>query len=294
MSVLKQVFATPGRVVAVYRYLLRADGQIESRARVEKVLSPEPLLGAAGSREMIRGAVAESIKMGLMIEDEDGDRVRLNPDLPPAARKRETGPARIAVTLADLLLRGNDENEDFALLLAWYLDQDVRSAPGEWEAFSDAVDQQVGGDRFGLTKNDNPYNQFDDWACFLGFAWRQAHRKTVRLTPDPTEHLRLRLPEIFGSPGTRVAAAPLAERLAEVCPVFEGGRFRREVDRRTGRRREREVSSVTAHAWFRLADEGRVRVEQSAGDADVVLFPDGDNSVRCSAVAWARDAEARR
>jgi hypothetical protein len=176
--------------------------------------------------------------------------------------------------------------------LVWDLDQDVRSAPGDWEAGSAAVDAEVGGDRLGLT-NDNPYNQFDDWACFLGFAWRQAHRGSVRLTPDPTQHLRWRLPEVFGSPGARLAAAPLADRLAQVCPVFEGGGFRREVDRRTGRRRERRLSSVTAHVWFRLADEGRVRVEQSAADAEVYLLPDGDVSVRCSAVTWMPGVEVR-
>lgn len=288
MSVLKQVFATPGRVAAVYRYLLQADGQSETRDRLEAVLSPTPLLGAKGTREMVRGAVNECVKMGLVAEE--GDRVHLHPDLPAAARDRHHGSARIAVTLADLLLRVDGENEDFALILAWYLDQDVRSAPGDWEAFALAVDREVGGDRMGLT-NDNPYNQFDDWACFLGFAWRQAHRGSVRLTPDPTRHLRSRLPEVFGRPGARLAAAPLADRVAEVCPVFEGGGFRREVDRRTGRRRERELSSVTAHAWFRLADEGHVRVEQSAGDAEVFLLPDGDGSVRCSAVTWTSAAE---
>jgi hypothetical protein len=291
MSVLKEVAATPGRVVVVYRYLLQAEGQSEARDRLEAVLSPQSLFSNRGGRELIHAAVIECIKMGLI--EEEGDRLRLHPELPPAARKRDAGPARISVTLADLLLRGNAENEDFALLLAWYLDQDVRAAPGDWDAFSTAVDHQVGGDRFGLTTNNNPYNQFDDWACFLGFAWHQAHGKSVRLTPDATGHLRLRLPEVFGRSGTRIAPAPLGERLAQVCPVFEGGRLRREVDRRTGRSREREVSSVTAHAWLRLAEEGLVKVEQSAGDADIFLFPDGDGSVRCSAVTWTRRTEVR-
>ncbi|HEX5727784.1 MAG TPA: protein DpdG, partial [Longimicrobiaceae bacterium] len=246
MSVLKQVAASPGRIVAVYRYLLQVDGQSEMRDRLEAVLSPTPLRGAKSDLDMVHKAVNECVKMGLLAEE--GGRVRLHPDLPPAARDRHNGSARIPVTLTDLLLRVDGENEDFALILAWYLDQDVRSAPGEWEAFSLAVDRQVGGDRLGLTNNDNPYNQFDDWACFLGFAWRQAHGKSFRLTPDPTQYLRWRLPEVFGRPGTRLAAAPLADRLAQVCPVFEGGGFRREVDRRTGRRRERELSSVTAHA----------------------------------------------
>jgi hypothetical protein len=292
MSILKEVAATPGRVVVVYRYLLHTEGQRETRDRLENVLSPESLYGTKGGKlDTVHKAVNECIKMELV--DEQGDEVRLHPNLPPEARNRRSGDARIAVTLADLLLRGNDENEDFALLLAWYLDQDVRSAPGDWEAFSEAVDRQVGGDRMGLTKNNNPYNQFDDWACFLGFCWRQAHGRSVRLTPDPTGHLRLRLPEVFGSLGTRLAAAPLADRLAQVCPVFEGGRFRREVDGRTRRHREREVSSVTAHAWLRLAEEQQVKVEQSEGDANVFLFPDGDGSVRCSAVTWTRGAEAR-
>jgi hypothetical protein len=276
--------------MAVYRYLLQAEGQCETRDRLEKVLSPESLFSARGGREIVHKAVNECIKMDLL--EEDGERVCLHHDLPPGSRKRGIGPATITVTLADLLLRGNDENEDFSLLLAWYLDQDVRSAAGEWEAFSAAVDRQIGGDRLGLTKNDNPYNQFDDWACFLGFCWRQAHGTSARLTPDPTEYLRTRLPEVFGKPGARLAVAPLADRLAQVCPVFEGGRFRREVDRRTGRTREREVSSVTAHAWFRLAEEGRVEVEQSEGDASIFLFPDGDGSVRCSAITWTRRTEA--
>ncbi len=283
MSVLKQAAATPSRITAVYHYLLRVDGQAESRERLEAVLSPDSII-TDGSRDMIHNVINECVKMGLVESDEGKGEVRLHTDLPKEARNRRSAMQRLPLTVADLIFRGNAENRDLALIIAWYLEQNVVAAPGDWKTVAETLGQQVGGDCFGLT-SDVRYHQFDDWACFLGFAWHHGGRREI-LTPDPTQHVRWRLKEVFRSPGTRLTPAEAVRRLAEVCPVMEMGMLRSEVCERMGRHRERELSSVSAFAWFRLWDEGCVDVESAAGDADVFILPDGNRSFRCTSLTW--------
>lgn len=228
--------------------------------------------------------------MGLLVEDEES-RVGINPDLPSAARDRRYGMARLPLTITDLVLRGNEENQDLARLLAWYLAQDVGSAPGDWESLSPVLGRQVGSERLDLTNNAR-FGQFKYWVCFLGFGWCHVREGKEWLVPDPTAHLRRRMAEIFGS-DSRLSPAQAMQRLAEVCPVFEGGWARRDVEDQIGQRPERTISSATAHAWFRLQDEGLVEVEARSADADVLLFPEGERTVRCSALIRRKTGGAR-
>ena len=63
-------------------------------------------------------------------------------------------------------------------------------------------------------------------------------------------------------------------RLAQLCPVFEGGFLRAEIDR-VLTREPGALSSTTALAWLRLRDEGLVELTQES-DAATLLLPDGD------------------
>ena len=70
---------------------------------------------------------------------------------------------------------------------------------------------------------------------------------------------------------------PLPEvmnRLAQICPVFEGGFLRAEIDR-VFTREPGTLSSTTSLAWLRLRDEGFVELIQES-DATTLLLPDGD------------------
>jgi hypothetical protein len=279
MSVLKTAYATPSRVAAVYRFLLAQGRSTVSQETVEAVLSPTTLPDVE-TQDMVGGAVQESIKMGLVHREEG--RLALHPDLPAAARDRKHGAARLPLTVTDLILRGNEENHDLARLIAWYLAQDVTSAPGDRDSVSSALGDQVGNDKLGLT-NDARFGQFKYWICFLGFAWMHARSGKEWMVPDPTRQLRWRLDTLFDSE-TRVSPARVVKRLAETCPVLEGGWLRKEVEDQIGRRPERNLSSATAHAWFRLEEEKVVQVERGSADAEVYLFPDGGAVVRCSAL----------
>jgi hypothetical protein len=277
MSVLKTAYATPSRIAAVYRFLLAQGRATVSQETVEAVLSPTTLPDVE-TQDMVGGAIQESVKMGL-VHREDG-RLGLHPDLPAAARDRKHGVARLPLTVTDLILRGNEENHDLARLIAWYLAQDVASAAGDRDSVSAALGDQVGSDKLELT-NDARFGQFKYWICFLGFAWMHARDGKEWMVPDPTRHLRWRLDTLFESED-RMPPAQVSKRLAEICPVFEGGWLRKEIEDQLGRRPERSLSSATAHAWFRLEEENVLQVERGSADAEVYLFPDGGAVVRCS------------
>ena len=279
MSVLKTAYATPSRVAAVYRFLLAQHRSTVSSETVQAVLSPTTLPDVE-TQGMVGGAIQESIKMGL-VHQEDG-RLSLHPDLPAAARNRKHGWARLPLTISDLILRGNAENHDLARLIAWYLSQDVTSAPGNRSTISSALGEQIGSDKLDLT-NDARFGQFKYWICFLGFAWMHTREQKEWIVPDPTQQLRWRLPDLFET-DSRVSPAQLSTRLGALCPVFEGGWIRKEVEQQVGRRADRTLSPATAHAWFRLEEEGLIQVERGSADAEVYLFPDGGSVVRCSAL----------
>lgn len=286
MSVLKQAFATPSRVTAIYRFLLVHGRGSVSQDAVQAVLSPTTLPHVE-TQNMVAGAIQESVRMGL-VQEQDG-RLALHPDLPAAARHRRHGLARLPLTLTDLLLRGNGENQDLGRLIAWYLAQDVAVAPGDRESVTAALGEQVGSDKLEL--NDARFGQFKYWVCFLGFAWAHARDSKEWILPDPTPQLRWRIPEVFGNE-RRLAPAQATQRLADACPVFEGGWLRREIEELIGQRADRTLSSATANAWLRLDEEKIVGVECGSADAEVFLLPDGPEVLRCSALTRSRGAAA--
>jgi hypothetical protein len=298
MSVLSEVYAVPSRLLGVYRYLLHARGQSESADTLGRILAPESLPRRSdgdataeeegSGRDMVRKTVGEAIAMGLLAESEG--ELRLNPSLPESARDPRRAEAVLPVTLANLFFAKDcTENHDFGLALAWYLSQDAYNAPGTWPDVDRALREQVGGDQLGM-KNSNPYRMLEDWACYLGFAWTHSLGDKAVLTPDPTGHLKHRLPDLLpGKPRTRHPLPEVTSRLAQFCPVFEGGFLRVEVDRHVRPREPSHLSSVTALAWLRLRDDGYVDLTHES-DATMMILPDGDLAQPVSHVTLLRTA----
>jgi hypothetical protein len=140
----------------------------------------------------------------------------------------------------------------------------------------------------GLT-NSNPFNMLAHWACYLGFAWTHQRRGREVFMPDPTAYVRHHLPDLFkGERGVRVPLKDAMARLAERCPVFEGGILRDRVERElAGGVRQREanqLSSTTALAWLRLEEEGYVKLSPGADDPNLRLLPDGKGHRRVALV----------
>lgn len=293
MSVLAQPYAVPSRVLGVYRHLLRSRGQRDAVDSLCRFLAPEslPRRGTTaegseegGGRDMVRETVNECVGMGLLARDgEEG--VRLSPDLPPEGRKPESAEAVFPITLTSLFFaRENQANHDLGVAIAWYLAQDAYDAPGNWPTVDEALRTQVGGDRLRIT-NDARYGNFEDWACFLGFAWTHTTREKTVMTPDPTLQLKLRLREVLpGKPRVRHAVSEVVNRLAHLCPVLEGGFLRAEAEKYVPSREPQHLSAATALAWLRLRDEGYLDFSHES-DANVYILPDGDRSVAVSHLA---------
>jgi hypothetical protein len=295
MSFLTVAYAVPSRVIGVYRFLLHARGQRESLESLGDHLAPKslPLRGERGAdseegagKDMVQKTVNECVTAGLLAHD--GEDVCLHPNLSPKARDPRSGEAILPLTLAALCFSPtNDANHDLGLAIAWYLQLDVLRPPGSWPEVEQLLIQS-GLDET-LKLSDVRYHMLEDWLCYLGFGW--AHVPGDRkLVPDPTVHLRCRLPELF--PASAPARQPfpmVAERLASLCPVFEGGAIRTRLGA-DGLEATKRLSNSTALAWLRLRDEGDIELHHES-DAEVLILPDGDQSQPVSHVTIIRRGE---
>lgn len=296
MSVINQVFAVPSRVFGVYRLLLQQPGRKMNRAELENVLSPQSILnmkdemdegGTDESSEknlkMIHAVVNETVKMGLVHEEDDV--VMLSPDLPKDMLDKNKGTDVFPFYVLDLFFsEKNPENHDFVRLLTWFLAQDAYDAPDTWSRFERALTQQVGEHKLDCT-NDNRYAQFLYWSRFCGFTTMYEIDETS-LVPDPTIYMKWVLPELFSEHKT-LSFQESVRGLAARCPVFEEGKFRKEMaeEYRHENREERFLSSVTCHAWFRLQDEGYITLDHKS-DAEVYVLVEGNRQHRFSHVTW--------
>lgn len=319
MSIFSVPDTVPSRVLAVYRYLLHARKHRESRETLERVLMPQGLADFTfkkgdveeaeaeppvrdeasgqssssegeekGGRGMIKRVVAECVGMGLLVAD--GEDVTLSPDLPKAARDPKQAEALALFTLCELILKSeNDSNHDLARSIAWYLDFDPQRPPADWNALDVEHRAQV---RSLHMNNLARYGQLREWGCYLGFTWTFSSKKSTQfLIPDPTEHLRLRLPQLFPKPRSPRPFTEVLADLAAMCGIFEDGVFRRDNEK-AGRSKPldgRSLTRASAHAWLRLQEEGVVELSH-ASDAEAVQLPDEEQVVSYSQVRWRGEA----
>jgi hypothetical protein len=308
MSVYEQAYATPSRIMGVYRYLLHAKRQRAAREELEALMMPEnlplkvaqPANGStdeepeekkgAPKREMVQRTIDEAITMRLV--KSDGDDVSLHPDLPATARSPESGEHTARRTLSTLLLSGeNVANHDLAKALAWYLGQDVYAAPSSWAD----VEQEYSVAKKALEMTNSRFGQLVHWSRFLGLAWAhaaperagQSASTKLALTPDPYWQLRWRLADLFAE--QRSAVLPLAAVVADLAvavPVLEAGSFRNALEGGLLPTREpHQLSSSSAHAWMRLHEGGLARLAYRS-DGTAYVFPLGDGEERFTEVSW--------
>ncbi len=295
MSVLKEPLATPSRVRGIFRYLLQTKGQSQKREVLERILSPDELVKNAPSpRPMLRKTINEILekenKPGLLIEDKDKDEIAINPNLPEDARNLELGERLLPNTLAYLFFASdNSDEEDFGLVCAWYLAQDIYDAPGTWEAVEQQVSKQGVGELLKMS-NSTLYGQMDDWMCYMGLVWGHALDGKRVTVPDPTIYLKRNLKDLFnGQVGAELPIREFIDRLAKRCPLFETGKFRETIEANIGRRQPNYLSTSTAFALFRLQDEGYIQLKRKS-DADLMILPKANNEVdddgRISHIIW--------
>jgi hypothetical protein len=282
MSVLKEPYATPGRIRGVYRYVLHTPGRKVKREQLKNVMSPQAL--AKDDKEMIRKVVNETVKMGLFNEV-DGI-LHFPENAPSYAINVKNGDDLLPLWIADLFFsQENETNHDMLRLIAWYLSQNIYSAPEDKEQVDQALAAQIGESKLGCT-SDVRYGQFEYWSCFLGFAWKYNIGGKKKIISDPTAFIRKIISDLFADVST-LRMADFAQRLGKRCPVLEGGSIRETLNKtyQLERRPEQYFSSSTSHALLRLQEEGVITLNRKS-DADIFIITEGNREHRISEISW--------
>ncbi|MBS3029675.1 MAG: hypothetical protein HCA25_22165 [Dolichospermum sp. DET50] len=288
MSVLKEPLATPSRFKGIFRYLLAKEHQKEKRNVLEQILSPNKLVERLLSTEekasdkkakhpMFHNNIRECIKSSLLVEIEDD--IGINLMLSEAARNPQLGEYLLPDTLATLFFAsGNQDEEDFGLLCAWFLAQDIYDFSGSWETVEKLVSEQKVGELLKISSG-TLYSQMNDWMCYMGLAWSHALEGKKVIVPDPTAYIKRNLQHFFSNQeDKKLPIKEFIDRLAKKCPLFETGKFRDEVEANIGYRQPNYLSTSTAFALFRLQDEGYIQFIRDS-DADLMLLPKANNEV---------------
>lgn len=278
--------AVPSRLVGVTRYLLSCKNGREQLSKVEAMMSPSTLKNApedgataptaAASASMIRKVILECCGMGLCSRDEGV--LSLSPDAMAAFPKAQFDPEKMRSLLRQLILRPESEaNKDFGYVLTWFMAQNPVTfgvdKGGRKVAFMAEIHDQGASRELGIS-NDVPVDNFSYWAVYLGFAWKMSlgGANSERMLPDPTPFLMQHLPELL-PPRETVSIFAFLGRLAEFCPVFEGGQWHSDLNGRSALppREAQYLPPALEFALKRLEEGGRLKLVFRA-DADSLLL----------------------
>lgn len=280
MSVMRDPLATPSRLLGLLKYVVNRGGRADRKDVLRAILAPASL----GDQEhhdgakFVATALEECLAAGLLLAD--GDEFVLPPRHEWGIQNPARFIARLPVTMVDhLFAEGNNGNEDLGRVIAWYLAQDPLDPPADGRAIDRAITDQGVNDL--LDVNTERLNQFDDWICYLGLAWRSG----TQLIPDPTGQLRLRLEALFE--GKReMSLRHFMTNAADAVPVLDGGRLRAMVEPhgKVPQSERDHVSPATSLALLRLRDEGEIELSAGADDAQMMVLSEGRTAHRFSTI----------
>jgi len=235
---------------------------------------------------MIGLVIDECRKMGLTTHEGDiGNlQVRLSERTRSLYGRKDFDIDQFKKLLRTLLMdEENPANHDMCCLLAWFLAQDVSKFPGYHKGLSEQHKAY-----FGTGLNDAQFGDLRDWSLFLGLAWRYRNyipgQGGVRLVPDPTEYVLSFLRDYFTRGNAEGIALPeLVAKLADDCPVLQGGFFYKKIGAHLPKVDRGSLSSALSLALLRLEERDIVRLE-SRSDAPVMVLHDGKNTRRVTHV----------
>jgi hypothetical protein len=287
MSVYSVPEASPSRVLGLLRFV-RAFGDSAARSTLETMMTPPGLSadvpdegsaeGETGSgRALLQRALKETVRLGLLDEEHKtlrlGERVsreliRIERWWPLAIFERITDPQA--------------ENDSLCRALAWFLAQDVRTVPGNWNAMQTKNDALSA-----LKMNNASFGQLQHWAAYLGFGWRCGRPQREVFVFDPTAHLKLRLLYQFGDKPKQISAGELLKQLADWVPILDGGRYRLELERKhiLIPLPPTQLSPVLSQALRRLEEEGWIDMSHASDAKAALLWPKKEQT-RVSKIAW--------
>lgn len=280
MSVLTNVVVVPSRVAGVYRFLIRHPKGVRLD-EVYRSFMPSATTDESTNepRNIIEKTIVEGANAGLWRTD--NDTVML------ADETEEIEDEALRTIIEEALWAEEGVNDDLGRAISWFLAQDTLDGGWTLERVANALLNTKFADGVGITKN-TKYGSFRDWVCYLGFGWQVDVDGSGNqgLIPDPTAYLCRRLPDLFDAPGEEMAMSLFMRRLASICPVFEAGRLRREVDDAFASRSDAHVAASTSFALERLERSGVLQIDAKADAPNPRVLKRGSKTIQASHVTW--------
>ncbi|GAB5550235.1 MAG: hypothetical protein SangKO_099950 [Sandaracinaceae bacterium] len=273
----------PGPLIGTLRLL--AD---KSRSPDELARLAMPTSAFATGKDPDRNAFEENLRgiASLDLAAESDGRLVLDQDLPTGILDGTADPSEYALVFLDRICAAKDT---LAFALAWFLSLDPYDGGYTTKELLEALNASPDKEATRLT-NKNLVPVMGYWGAALGLLWTTARRDSLTASsstpvyiPDPTAHLRRRLPTLLSNREV-VPVRELMHRLAESCPIFEGGAIRDAVSTPPP---SGALSRSTAFALLRLHDEQSVHLEARGDSQAVTAFPDGTTTQRFTHIALA-------
>ncbi|MCY4392739.1 MAG: protein DpdG [Chloroflexi bacterium] len=286
MSVVTTWVAVPNRIEAVVRFL--SQRRSVPHDELTAMLSPSSL--RSPSSVVVPQVIAESQQLGLIEHDGEGhwqltEEAASTGDLRRLLR-------RILLAPEDATRRGQGR---VALAMAWFLTQDSRAPLTIGENWRMRVLQECPeSDIASELANTESCRQFAFWVAYLGFGWRFGsgiREAREVLVADPSVAIESVLREEIPT-GEPIPIAEVMGRLAEACPVIEGGVVREEVEEQLADPRpDGQLSRSTSFALRRLEARGVVSMPIPAADALVNTLDLGTEHRPVSHIQLREDTE---
>jgi hypothetical protein len=280
MSVLTKFVVVPSRVAGVYRFLAKhPEGVSESEVKTAFMPSVTTNETTKSPRNIIENTIAEGANAGLWTT---GDGLLTLADGPT-----DGDDEALRTTIEEAIWDEEEVNDDLGRAIAWFLAQDPLDGGWALGRVAETLIDTPFADEVGITKKAK-YGSFRDWVCYLGLGWQVDVDGSGNqgLFPDPTAYLRRRLPDLVDAPGEEMEMAQFMQRLATLCPVFEGGRLRRRVDDMFSSRPDDHVAASTNFALERLERSGVLQIEAEADAPNPRVLLRRSKTIQASHLTW--------
>jgi hypothetical protein len=169
----------------------------------------------------------------------------------------ENNPALTSDTIND---DEGSKASDCTRAAAWVLAQDPYSFPSKYRGGVESLQDVQGVDPRAFA-NDTRWAGFAEWAVFLGLGWTAAR---IGFVPAPAFAVSAVLNDAFAD-ATETGLESFLTRIAEVLPVFDGGRYRLAVESQIARpwhaARPNRISPSLSAALLSLEAKGSIRME---------------------------------
>lgn len=294
VSLVSVAQVSPSRISGIYQYLLQSENYCAAKKKLQSAFAPESLRSRITGEDeegqgssMISEPMREGVKLGLFEDGEnaDGDYIRISSNL---LMKPQSELSDLPAIIASLVFE-NAENENLALAIAWYLSQNPLAAPGTQTEVTELLRTEIADGRYGIT-SDVRYGQFEDWVCYLGFAWCHSLNGRRVMVPDPKVAVERSLHKLYSlRTGETISIRQMVKDLSTELPVLEEGKIRNLVEdtlKNIGKIRQQDYFSIsTSLALLKLENLGCIKLLKQS-DAGLYILNNGDKTIAKSDIVW--------